>query len=193
MLLLKPYDQPVGRGRQKTQGRFDQKKIFFDFFMLRRLESVFQGERKIFLKKIFLKFFRKKILKFLKESRFWDFIFTIFTIWVRKSESSPNKWGFASLKASNQFCDINIEEVESILYETLRWKLFVRASVFFPKEQMKNTVKISFLAGPNQKLHTGAFALVIKRGPAKFQYDALKLGEKTFVSEVQSFLNTQFE
>ena len=33
--------------------------------------------------------------------------------------------------------------------------LFERLS--FPKEQMKNAVKISFLAGPNQKLHTGAF------------------------------------
>ena len=50
MLLLKPHDKPVGRGRKKTQGRFDQKKIFFDFFMLRRLESVFQDERKFFLK-----------------------------------------------------------------------------------------------------------------------------------------------
>ena len=32
VLLLKPYDQPVGRGRQKTQGRFDQKKFFFRLF-----------------------------------------------------------------------------------------------------------------------------------------------------------------
>ena len=33
MLLLKPHDQPVGRGRKKTQGRFDPKKIFFwNFF-----------------------------------------------------------------------------------------------------------------------------------------------------------------
>ena len=60
MLLLKSYDQPVGRGRKKTQGRFDQKKFFFDFFMLRRLASVFQDERKIFLKKIFFwNFFEK--------------------------------------------------------------------------------------------------------------------------------------
>ena len=73
MLLLKPHDQPGGRGRKKTQGRFDPKKNFFDFFMLRRLESVFQGERKIFLKKFFFEIFMKFFLnfsKFLKESRF---------------------------------------------------------------------------------------------------------------------------
>ena len=28
VLLLKPYNQPVGHDRQKTQGRFDQKKFF---------------------------------------------------------------------------------------------------------------------------------------------------------------------
>ena len=70
VLLLKPYDQPVGRGWQKTQGRFDQKKISFDFFMLKRLESVFQGERKNFLKNCFGNSYENFFLKFLKESRF---------------------------------------------------------------------------------------------------------------------------
>ena len=60
MLLLKPHDQPVGRGRKKTQGRFDPKKFFFDFFMLRRLESVFQDEKKFFEKKNFFEVFLKK-------------------------------------------------------------------------------------------------------------------------------------
>ena len=34
---------------------------------------------------------------------------------------------------------------------------------------------------------------MIKRRSAKFQYDALKLAEKTFVLEVESFSITKFE
>ena len=34
---------------------------------------------------------------------------------------------------------------------------------------------------------------MIKRRPDEFQYDALKLAEKTFVLEVESFSITQFE
>ena len=57
---------------------------------------------------------------------------------------------------------------------------------------MKNAVKISFLAVPKLGLAIKNYTLtgltaVIKRGPDEFQYDALKLVEKTFVLEVESF------
>ena len=43
---------------QKIEGRFDPKKNFFDFFMLRRLESVFKAETNFF-EKFFFEFFVK--------------------------------------------------------------------------------------------------------------------------------------
>ena len=63
---------------------------------------------------------------------------------------------------------------------------------------MKNAVKISFLAVPKLGLAIKNYTLtgltaVIKRRPDEFQYDALKLVEKTFVLEVESFSITQFE
>ena len=50
---------------------------------------------------------------------------------------------------------------------------------------------MSFLAGPNQKLHTDAFARVIKGRPAEYQYDALKPEKKIFFSEVENFFITK--
>ena len=63
---------------KKLKADLTQKNFFFDFFMLRRLESVFQDERKIFLKKFFFwNFFEKKFWNFWKnlgfETLFWKF------------------------------------------------------------------------------------------------------------------------
>ena len=74
--------------------------------------------------------------------------------------------------------------------------LFERLYLF--RKNKKNAVKISFLAVPEFGLAIKNYTLtgltaVIKRGPDEFQYDALKLVEKTFVLEVESFSITQFE
>ena len=68
--------------------------------------------------------------------------------------------------------------------------LFERLYLF--RKNKKNAVKISFLAVPKFGLAIKNYTLtgltaVIKRGPDEFQYDALKLVEKTFVLEVESF------
>ena len=59
VLLLKPYNQPVGHDRQKTQGRFDQKKFFLTFLCWDDLR-VFFKMKKIFFQKIFFEVFLKK-------------------------------------------------------------------------------------------------------------------------------------
>ena len=56
MLISRSLSKGLIFRTQKSEGRFDPKKIFFDFFMLRRHESVFQG-KKNFSKNFFLKFF----------------------------------------------------------------------------------------------------------------------------------------
>ena len=62
--------------RKKVKVDLTEKKIFFEFFMLRRLESVFKDERK----KIFLEFFFKLVFRFLRLTdqhfilHFWDLL-----------------------------------------------------------------------------------------------------------------------
>ena len=48
VLFSKFKNLALSRERSKSQSRFYRKKIFFDFFMLRRLKSVFQDGKKIF-------------------------------------------------------------------------------------------------------------------------------------------------
>ena len=50
MLLLKPHDQPVGRGRKKTQGGFDQKKNFFWVFYAEATWECFSRRKKNFFR-----------------------------------------------------------------------------------------------------------------------------------------------
>ena len=44
---------------------------------------------------------------------------------------------------------------------------------------------MSFLAGPNQKLHTDAFDAGDQRPPAEYQYDALKPEKKSFSQKLK--------
>ena len=144
MLLLKPHDQPVGRGRKKTQGRFDPKKFFLTFLCWGDLRVFFKTKEKFFWwKNFFEKIF---FLKFLRK-KFWNF-------W--------KNLGFAIL----------------FLY-------------IFRENKRKNAVKISFLAGPNQKLHTGAFDAGDQTPARWISIRCSETGRKNLLFSVKSFQITK--
>ena len=75
--------------------------------------------------------------------------------------SEANFWPSQVKKYDEIYEEDSAEEIGG---RNRRWKLFVQASVpFLPKKTMKNGGKKSFLAIPNQKLHTGSLDAVDQR------------------------------
>ena len=86
-----------------------------------------------------------------------------------------------------------------LFYAEAIWQCSSRRKIFFSKFLWKTLglrfYPVSFMLKVKRstvRILTRLTA-VIKRRPAEFQYEALKLAEKTFVLEVESFSNTQFE
>ena len=143
---------------------------------MRRLYSDFWDEKNFFFEKKFFLTFSEIFLTIFQQNFFQRLLFS-FGQWSKiVMNQFPFFWCYSRVSMCHNWAVIGRNQkyfrrpwakitkfwvsrtgFESILYGTLRWKLFVRAPVSFPWEQMKKAVKISFLAGLNQKFHTGAF------------------------------------
>ena len=80
VLFSKFKNLALSRERSKSQSRFYRKKKFFDFFMLRRLKSVFQDGKKIFQKNFFFEFFLWILFDFFNIVTFENYLQIIFRL-----------------------------------------------------------------------------------------------------------------
>ena len=128
--------------REELKADFTQKKFFLDFFMLRRLESVFRDEKKFFSKNFFFKifskiFFSKFFLNFFFEIYFRFFFKISFTFEYQQEDEMILVIFFYFLHFTHTIC-VNFSEWTEQIYFLQREHL-IRVRFFLPFSQISHT------------------------------------------------------